>query len=190
MADEVVQERAKNFLEQGQSAARAGQRELARRYLQAAVDIDPDNVDAWLWLAGVQDDPHNVKRSLEKVLELNPSNKRAKQGLKLVEEQLAEQGEEQEAVEVEPERSQSIEQSLRDQLRQSSDASASADSGGRPALAEPADDTVEESGISLAELFSGEDVIYRAITLALLALLLLGIIIFVLLALGVIAPIA
>lgn len=190
MADEVVQQRAQNFLEQGQSAARAGQRELARRYLQAAVDIDADNVDAWLWLAGVQDDPHNVKRSLEKVLELEPGNKRAKQGLKLIEEQLAEQGGEPDVVDVEPERSQSIEQSLRDQLRQSSDASAGAERGSQPALAEPTDDSIEESGISLAELFSGEDLIYRAITLALLALLLLGIIIFVLLALGVIAPIA
>lgn len=189
MADDVVQERADNFLEQGQSAARAGQRELARRYLQASVDIDPDNVDAWLWLAGVQEDPRNVKRSLEKVLELDPSNKRAKQGLKLVEEQIAEEGGQPEAVDTEPERPQSIEQSLRDQLRQSSDASTTADRGSRPEVTEGVD-TIEESGISLAELFSGEDVIYRAITLALLALLLLGIIVFVLLALGVISPIA
>lgn len=190
MAEEVVRERAQNFLDQGQSAARAGQRELARRYLQAAVDIDPDNVDAWLWLAGVQDDPRSVKRSLEKVLELEPSNRRAKQGLKLVNEQIAEEAAEAEVVDAEAERSQSIEQSLRDQLRQSSDTSGQAERGRQPALTEPVDDDIEESGISLAELFSGEDVIYRAITLALLALLLLGIIIFVLLLLGVISPIA
>lgn len=190
MADEVVQERARNFVEQGQAAARAGQRELARRYLQAAVDIDPDNVTAWLWLAGVQEDPHNVKRSLEKVLEIEPNNKRARQGLRLIEDELAEEAE---RAPVEPEASeessQSIEQALRAQLRQSSEGGDGGGRSGQPALREPSIEA-ESAGISFGEMFSDEDILYRAITLALLGLLVIGIIMFVLLLLGIVAPIA
>ncbi|MDQ7029458.1 MAG: tetratricopeptide repeat protein [Ardenticatenia bacterium] len=116
--DPVLQERVRSFIEQGRTAAQAGQRELARRYLHAAIEIDPDNADAWLWLAGVQDDPLEAKRCLERVLELDPNNAQAQRGLEWVEAQLAEQG-------IAPEEksqatpSRSIHQELRAHLRTS-----------------------------------------------------------------------
>lgn len=83
-----LQERAAALIRQGQAAAQAGQQELARRYLQAAVDIAPDNATAWLWLAGVQE-PAEARESLKKVLELDPGNSRATAGLAWAERQLA-----------------------------------------------------------------------------------------------------
>lgn len=88
MESSPLRERAETLIRQGQAAAHAGQQELARRYLQAAVDINPDNPTAWLWLAGVQP-PEEARASLLKVLELDPDNLRAKAGLAWVEQQLA-----------------------------------------------------------------------------------------------------
>lgn len=87
MESPLLQERAESLLRQGQAAAQAGQQELARRYLQAAVDIEPNNATAWLWLAGVQE-PAEAHESLKKVLELDPTNSRARAGLAWVERQL------------------------------------------------------------------------------------------------------
>lgn len=186
MANDVIRERAQTFVEQGQAAAKAGQRELARRYLQAAVDIDAENVEAWLWLAGVQDDPAAIQASLERVLELEPDNKRAQQGLAWAEQQLASQPEpespeaqEEPAYESKP---PSIEQTLRAQLRQSSQ---SDDTAGAEA-SHTAVSAVSDSGErSVTGLLTSEDLLFRAITVALFGLLLLGIIMVVLLVLGV-----
>lgn len=70
-----------NFIRQGQEAAASGNREMARQYLQAAVDLDPSNATGWLWLAGTLDDPDDVRYALEQVLILDPGNIRAEQGL-------------------------------------------------------------------------------------------------------------
>lgn len=68
------------LIQQGQRAAQSGDNERARSYLQAAVDIEGDNAVAWLWLAGVSE-PAEAIKALERVVELDPTNNRARQGL-------------------------------------------------------------------------------------------------------------
>jgi tetratricopeptide (TPR) repeat protein len=65
----------------GIAAARDGRRGEARTILMRVVELDERNEQAWLWLAGVMDDPADVRICLENVLELNPGNARARQGL-------------------------------------------------------------------------------------------------------------
>lgn len=76
-----MDDRVSNLIRQGQSAAQDGNLEMARNYLQAAVDLDRTNPTAWLWLAGVLDDPADMRNALEQVLFYEPDNIRAAQGL-------------------------------------------------------------------------------------------------------------
>lgn len=70
-----------DMLQQGIAAARAGRREEARALLLRVVEQDERNEQAWLWLSGVTDDPEDVRVCLENVLDLNPNNAKARQGL-------------------------------------------------------------------------------------------------------------
>jgi tetratricopeptide (TPR) repeat protein len=74
-----------NLLEQGIRAAQAGHREEARALLIKVVEADERNEQAWLWLAGVVDNPDDMRTCLENVLDLNPSNAKAQQGLAWIE---------------------------------------------------------------------------------------------------------
>ncbi len=76
-----MDDRVATLIRQGQSAAQDGNLEMARNYLQAAVDLDRTNPMAWLWLAGVLEEPNQVRNALEQVLMLDPGNVRAEQGL-------------------------------------------------------------------------------------------------------------
>jgi twitching motility two-component system response regulator PilG len=68
-------------LEAGIAAAKANQREEARGLLRKVCAADPTSEAGWLWLAGVTDDPSESIRHLERALQLNPTNERAKAGL-------------------------------------------------------------------------------------------------------------
>ncbi|HEX9370582.1 MAG TPA: hypothetical protein VF897_06225, partial [Roseiflexaceae bacterium] len=72
-------------LQQGIAAARAGQREEARALLMRVVEADERSEQGWLWLAGVMDDPEDMRTCLENVLDLNPGNVKAQQGLAWIE---------------------------------------------------------------------------------------------------------
>ncbi len=85
----MADERAIQLLQEGQAAAQRGDNAVARDYLAAAVDLDPDNADAWLWLAGVQEKPTEAEAALQRVLTLEPDNAYARQGLAEIEAQLA-----------------------------------------------------------------------------------------------------
>jgi tetratricopeptide (TPR) repeat protein len=74
-----------DLLQQGIAAARAGQREEARALLMQVVEGDERNEQAWLWLAGVVDAPEDIRTCLQNVLDLNPANQQAQQGLAWVE---------------------------------------------------------------------------------------------------------
>src|SRR4051812_34339969 len=74
-----------DLLEQGIIAARAGKREEARALLMQVVEDDEHNEQAWLWLAGVVDAPEDIRTCLQNVLDLNPANQQAQQGLAWVE---------------------------------------------------------------------------------------------------------
>ncbi len=86
-----MDERVAQLIRQGQGAAQRGNNDLAREYLQAAVDLDANNPTAWLWLAGVLTQPADVKYALEQVLRTDPGNIRAVQGLEQINAVLAAQ---------------------------------------------------------------------------------------------------
>ena len=65
----------------GKQAAREGDLMVAHRLFVRAVEIDPSNEDAWLWLAGTSEQPEEAVRCLEQVLRINPFNERAHRGL-------------------------------------------------------------------------------------------------------------
>ncbi len=81
--------RVDQLIRQGQAAAQVGNNDLAREYLQAAVDLDPTNITALLWLSGVLSDPMKAGATLERVLELDPGNARAQAGLAHLQQQLS-----------------------------------------------------------------------------------------------------
>lgn len=68
-------------LNAGVAAAKANDRGLARELLLRTAEEDPNNEMVWLWLSGVTDDPYEAVSYLNRVLELNPNNERAKTGL-------------------------------------------------------------------------------------------------------------
>jgi hypothetical protein len=68
-------------LEQAISAAKAGRKEEARRLLEAVLDADDRNEQAWLWMSGVVDSDEERVICLENVLTINPNNELARKGL-------------------------------------------------------------------------------------------------------------
>lgn len=72
---------SQSSLQAGIHAFKAGDKVAARAHLMQAVEADETDEQAWLWLAGVMDDPAETRICLDNVLHLNPANERAKQGL-------------------------------------------------------------------------------------------------------------
>lgn len=69
------------ILQLGIEAAREGNREEARNLFGLLTRQEPNNVQAWLWLAGVADGPDERRAALERVAELEPTNDMAIKGL-------------------------------------------------------------------------------------------------------------
>src|SRR4051812_19541968 len=76
-------------LQSGIAAARARDRAAARSLLRAAVLDEPGNEMALVWLATVAETPQESVAFLERVLEINPGNDRAREGLEHYRSQLA-----------------------------------------------------------------------------------------------------
>ncbi len=72
------------LLRRGQAAARVGHRQEAWEVLRRVVELDPGNVQAWLDLAGVEDDPGQKRICFETVLTLDPGNDEARLGLEML----------------------------------------------------------------------------------------------------------
>jgi hypothetical protein len=72
---------ADRLLAQGISAAKAGDKALARHLLSRAVQLNPASEMAWLWLSGALDTSQARAFCLRKVLDLNPGNQAARRGL-------------------------------------------------------------------------------------------------------------
>ncbi len=89
-----------DLVQQGLTAARVGDLEDARHLLTKATRQMPDNIEAWLGLAGVVESLEEKQRCFGKVLELDPDNGEAKAGLALVEQKLAVHSAEHPAAEV------------------------------------------------------------------------------------------
>jgi hypothetical protein len=70
-----------DILRLGIEAAREGNRDEARGLFTLLTNEDPDNVQAWLWLAGVAQGPEQRRAALEQVVRLDPNNEMALKGL-------------------------------------------------------------------------------------------------------------
>ncbi len=70
-----------SILQLGIEAAREGNREEARNLFRLLTRQEPDNAQAWLWLAGVAENREERQAALEHVLEYEPDNEMAQKGL-------------------------------------------------------------------------------------------------------------
>ena len=76
-------------LRAGIAATRAGNRAEARQLLQEVITADPNNEQAWLWLASNLSRTEDRVRALERVLKINPNNERAQVALQRLSEKRA-----------------------------------------------------------------------------------------------------
>lgn len=65
------------------TAAKLGQRQLARKLLAELVERDPKNESAWLWIAALSEDKQLAMDALARVLDINPNNQQALNALAL-----------------------------------------------------------------------------------------------------------
>lgn len=67
--------------QQGANALKGGDKPRARQLLQMAVETDPGDVQAWLWLAGAVETDQEKAKCLQQALRLDPDNQMAAKGL-------------------------------------------------------------------------------------------------------------
>lgn len=92
--DSVASDQGRELRKQGIAAAKAGQKEEARRLLMQSLRLDPQNEAGWAWLASVARDAQERMRCLHRLLEINPDNEiglQSLQALGLTREELAQQ---------------------------------------------------------------------------------------------------
>lgn len=70
-----------DLLQEGIAAFQAGDRMKAHDLLEQVVEIDPENEQAWYYLAASESDPALRTEYLEHVLEINPNNAKAREVL-------------------------------------------------------------------------------------------------------------
>jgi len=80
------------WLQEGIAAARSGQVERARFYLQRVVEADEGVVQAWYWLSRVVEAPHERRICLENVLALDPGHTAVQAELAALRRQMAQAG--------------------------------------------------------------------------------------------------
>lgn len=68
-------------LENGIAAAKTGNKHLAMQHLTQAVRENPRDIIAWLWISSLVDDLEKKRYCYKKVLEIDPNNKYALQGM-------------------------------------------------------------------------------------------------------------
>ncbi|MCC6802713.1 MAG: hypothetical protein IT319_07495 [Anaerolineae bacterium] len=70
-----------DLLQEGIAAFQAGDRAKAHELLSEVVKVDPENEQAWYYLAASESNPALRKQYLEQVLEINPGNAKAREVL-------------------------------------------------------------------------------------------------------------
>jgi hypothetical protein len=73
-----------NLTQKGIAAVKAGNRNLALQFLRAALDENPNDEAAWLWMSSVVTTVEEKRECLERVLEINPNSAPARRGLALL----------------------------------------------------------------------------------------------------------
>lgn len=79
-----MSEREAQLLFDGAYALTHGERERARELLLELVELNEEHADGWLWLSGAVDDRGDQQIALENVLALDPGNRAAQDGLRLL----------------------------------------------------------------------------------------------------------
>jgi tetratricopeptide (TPR) repeat protein len=77
-----------DLVQRGKAAARVGRLDEARGYLDRAIELGPDNVEAWLALTAVVQDPTEKIACFETILRLEPDNVEARLGLEMLQQDL------------------------------------------------------------------------------------------------------
>jgi tetratricopeptide (TPR) repeat protein len=90
--------RLQEWFEAGVAAAQAGRLQQARSHLRRVTVNDPQNEEAWLWLAGAADDPQETLACLAQALTINPKNEHAKAAIRWARAKLVGESSAQEAV--------------------------------------------------------------------------------------------
>lgn len=72
---------ANKQLKQAISAYKSGQKQKAQKLLTHLVKAEPDNEEAWFWLAACIENPEQRQYCLKQVLRINPNNVQAKRAL-------------------------------------------------------------------------------------------------------------
>ncbi|GAC1554357.1 MAG: hypothetical protein NVS2B7_30310 [Herpetosiphon sp.] len=71
-------------LQEAIAVARAGHRAAAVKLLRLLVQQEPRNEEAWLWLGGISSDPEEQLRALQTAAEIDPQDRRAKDGIEML----------------------------------------------------------------------------------------------------------
>ncbi|HEX2980501.1 MAG TPA: hypothetical protein VHO48_09580, partial [Anaerolineaceae bacterium] len=79
-----MNENFRNLINQGVSAAQSGNRELAEWYFKQAIQENPQDARGWYYYAQAVTDPHESRRALETVLQLDPSHEQARARLERI----------------------------------------------------------------------------------------------------------
>ena len=72
---------ANSKLKAGIEAAQQGDKKTARNLLKQVLAEDPNNELAWMWLASAVESLDERRACLQKVLQINPNNARAREAL-------------------------------------------------------------------------------------------------------------
>lgn len=75
---------AEGWIATGEAALRAGDKSRAHQCFRRATELAPEQVEAWICRAGSSDDPYEMLACLHRVLLLDPTDTRARQGIELV----------------------------------------------------------------------------------------------------------
>jgi hypothetical protein len=70
-----------NLLDNGIKAAKSGDKTRAKQYVAQALQENPQNIAAWLWMSTLVDEIKQKKFCYQKVLALNPQNEHALKGM-------------------------------------------------------------------------------------------------------------
>lgn len=81
MSDTTI---AQDLVIEGIAAARAGDTEQAAKMLRRATELDPSNVEAWLWRSSLAETLADKKAFLAQVLQLDPDHVEARRALEKV----------------------------------------------------------------------------------------------------------
>jgi twitching motility two-component system response regulator PilG len=78
----VSQVQPLDLLRKAIATAQTGDKAQTRRLLREVTTLDPGNEVAWMWLASVGESALEALEYLERALEINPTNERARDGVK------------------------------------------------------------------------------------------------------------